>query len=110
MLDLPNNIKSSNLYLDLAIEFQEHGHEVYAIAPAKSDQKTNLYQEKGINVLRVKTLKQIGVESVFKKGIAQLLLPYQYKLACHPTNLHRILTYSYRPKLYYRLFECNNPL
>lgn len=81
MLDLPSDANSSNLYLDLALEFFENKHEVFVIAPAKSDQKTNLYVEKGIKVLRVKTLKQIGVKSFIKKGLAQLLLPYQYRLA-----------------------------
>ena len=81
MLDLPVHPNSSNLYLDLALEFKNQNHEVCIIAPAILNQKTNLYSERGISVLRVKALRQIGVKSILKKGLAQLLLPYQYKYA-----------------------------
>ena len=81
MLHLPSDPNSSNLYLDLALEFHNQKHEVYIIAPALSSQNTNICREREINVLRVKALKQLGVKSVLRKGIAQLLLPYQYKYA-----------------------------
>ena len=81
MLDMPTDLNSSNLYLDLALEFKDYQHEVYVIAPAGVNQKTGLYNERGLNVLRVATFKQKGVRSVFKKGFAQLLLPYQYRTA-----------------------------
>jgi len=81
MLDLPKDSGSSNLYLDLALEFKRHNHDVFIIAPSKLNQKSILLEERGLNVLRVKTLKQLGIKSILKKGIAQLLLPYQYKLA-----------------------------
>lgn len=81
MLDMPTDLNSSNLYLDLALEFKEYQHEIYVIAPAGLNQKTGLYNERGLNVLRVATLKQNGVRSILKKGLAQLLLPYQYRSA-----------------------------
>ena len=81
MLELPLDLQSSNLYLDLAMEFRQQNHDVFVIAPSIGDQKTDLYQERGLNVLRVKALKQSGIKSVFKKGLAQVLLPYQYKMA-----------------------------
>lgn len=81
MLDLPTDPRSSNLYLDLALEFHENKHDIYIIAPSSHDQNTVLKKEKGVQVLRVRTLKQIGVSSKIKKGIAQVLLPYQYKNA-----------------------------
>jgi hypothetical protein len=81
MLDLPSDSNSSNLYLDLAVEFYSNGHDVYIIAPAIPNQKSGIYYEHGIRVLRVSTLQQKGVRSILKKGLAQLLLPYQYRKA-----------------------------
>lgn len=81
MLDMTADLNSSDLYLDLALEFKEQKHEVYVIASASSNQKTGLNKERGLNVLRVATLQQRGVKSILKKGFAQLLLPYQYRSA-----------------------------
>lgn len=81
MLDLPEDLNSSNLYLDLALEFEKHQHEVYVIAPSGCNQESGLYEERGLNVLRVVTLQQTGVKSILKKGVAQFLLPYQYNFA-----------------------------
>lgn len=78
---MPADENSSNLYLDLALEFSRNNHQVYVIAPALNNKKTELSIERGINVLRVKANKQIGIKSVLKKGWAQFLLPYQYKTA-----------------------------
>ena len=78
MLEFPKELNTSNLYLDLALEFKENGHNVYAIAPSNINQENLLEKERGLKVLRVKTLKQLGVKSFFKKGLAQFLLPYQY--------------------------------
>lgn len=78
MLELPANLSSSNLYLDLALEFKAQNHEIYIIAPAVGTQKTGLYEERGLKVLRVETLNERTVKSILKKGFAQLILPYQY--------------------------------
>lgn len=81
MLELPEDLNSSNLYLDLAIEFKEKGHTVYIIAPAISNQENQIVEERGLLVLRVRTLKLLGVKSFFRKGLAQFLLPFQYNIA-----------------------------
>jgi len=81
MLEMPVDEKSSNLYLDLAIEFFKNNHQVYVIAPAIKNRRTELCKERGLNVLRVKVNKQSGIKSVLRKGMAQFLLPYQYKSA-----------------------------
>lgn len=81
MLDLPDQLSNSNLYLDLATEFRDQGHSVHIIAPSNASSGNRLSSERGLNVLRVKTNKQLGIKSIFKKGIAQLLLPYQYRSA-----------------------------
>lgn len=90
MLDMSADLNSSNLYLDLALEFRTHKHEVYVIAPTSPNQKSGIYQERGLNVLRVSTLEQKGVKSILKKGVAQFLLPYLYRSAYkkHLDTLH----------------------
>ena len=70
MLDLPDELSNSNLYLDLALEFKLRGHDVYIIAPSLSSNKDELIIERGVNVLRVRTYKQLGVKSFLKKGFA----------------------------------------
>lgn len=79
LLDLPYGKGKSNLYLDLANEFNKNGHEVYVIAPRLKNQDEGLFIENNIKVLRVKTLKQTNVKNIFLKGLAQVLLPYQFK-------------------------------
>lgn len=82
MLEFPFELNNSNLYNDLVLEFSENGHNIYVIAPSETNQKKSiLKKERGLNVLRVKTLKQRGVKSFFRKGLAQLLLPIQYNKA-----------------------------
>jgi len=81
MLDLPNEIGSSNLYLDLALEFYDNGHNVFIIAPSLNSKKNSINIEFGMKVLRVKSMKQKGIGSIFLKGLAQTLLPFQFKKA-----------------------------
>lgn len=79
-LAYPKIPKSSNLYTDLMEEFRNQGHEVYVVAPAVNDTEVGLINEEGISVIRVKTLPLLNVNPI-KKGIANVLLPYQYKKA-----------------------------
>lgn len=79
-LAYPKIPKSSNLYTDLMEEFRNQGHEVYVIAPALNANEIGLILEEGIHVIRVKTLPLLNVNPI-KKGIANVLLPYQYKKA-----------------------------
>lgn len=79
-LSYPKIPKSSNLYTDLMEEFRNQGHEVYVIAPALNANEIGLILEEGIHVIRVKTLPLLNVNPI-KKGIANVLLPYQYKKA-----------------------------
>lgn len=80
MLSFPDLNKSSNLYTDLVEEFHNRGHKVYPIAPVQDDAQTHIQKEKEIDVLRVKTLKLFNVNPI-RKGIANVMLPYQYKAA-----------------------------
>lgn len=79
-----NNTKY--LYFGLISEFHENGHDVTVVAPAYDENITGLQVENGINVIRVKTLPLFGV-GIIKKGIANVMLPYQYKKAIQKYNL-----------------------
>ena len=78
MIAYPNVSRDSNMYTDLTQEFLLKGHDVYVAAPDISP--TKLSVEGGVKVLRIKTLPLFNT-SVFQKGIANVLLPYQYRSA-----------------------------
>lgn len=80
MLAFPDMTKSANMYTDLVEEFASQGHCVYPVAPVQGKGKTAIQEEQGIHVLRVKTLPLFS-DSIFVKGLANILLPYQYKTA-----------------------------
>lgn len=80
LLSLPDMGESSNMYADLVKEFAKQGHQVYPVAPLQHGKATCLRVERGIEVLRVKTLKLFNVNPI-RKGIANILLPFQYKAA-----------------------------
>ncbi|WP_329805057.1 glycosyltransferase family 4 protein [Flavobacterium facile] len=79
-LAYPKIPNSSNLYTDLMEEFRDQGHEVYVVAPAINENEIGLNIEEGIHVIRVKTLPLLNVNPI-QKGIANVLLPFQYKKA-----------------------------
>ncbi len=79
-LAYPKIPKSSNLYTDLMEEFRNQGHEVFVVAPALNNHEVGLIEEEGIQVIRVKTLPLLNVNPI-RKGIANVLLPFQYKKA-----------------------------
>ncbi len=78
MFAFPDMNKSFNMYTSLVEEFVARGHDVVVLAP--DDSGTGVRQEKGIPVLRVKTLPIKNVPN-YLKGISNLLLPYQYERA-----------------------------
>lgn len=77
MFAFPDMNKSFNMYTALVDEFHQNGHSVTVLAPAFDDGKTSVCIENKIEVLRVKTLPIKNVSN-WKKGISNLLLPYQY--------------------------------
>jgi glycosyltransferase involved in cell wall biosynthesis len=78
MISYPDVSKNTNMYTDLTNEFLINGHDVYVAAPGNST--TEIYAENEISVLRIQTLPLFN-NSVIMKGVAYLLLPYQYKKA-----------------------------
>lgn len=89
LLSLPNMDESSNMYADLVKEFALEGHQVYPVAPLQKGEITCLKREAGIEVLRVKTRELFNVNPI-RKGIANVLLSYQYKAAIRKfySNIH----------------------
>ncbi|WP_150451206.1 glycosyltransferase family 4 protein [Arenibacter lacus] len=79
-LAFPRIEKTQYLYTDLVVQLHNHGHEVLVVAPAYEEDHKGLVVEAGINVLRVPTMDLFDV-GLIMKGIANLLLPYQYKTA-----------------------------
>jgi len=80
MFAFPDMDVSFNMYTALVEEFIKNGHDVSVVAPVNQQRKTEISIEKGISILRVKTLPIKNVGNI-RKGIANLLLPYQYNRA-----------------------------
>ncbi|MDR2085173.1 MAG: glycosyltransferase family 4 protein [Bacteroidales bacterium] len=83
MLTAPDfgNPMEGGMYSELAKTFLEKGHNVFPVAPALSyNKKTAIVKEGDFDVLRINTLDLFSVSSI-KKGIANILLSYQYKKA-----------------------------
>lgn len=75
LLHFPLDIKtSSGMYSDMVLEFQKHGHDVYVITG--DTEKTELIEDSGFRVLRVKSLPIMYVKSMIQKGIGMALLPH----------------------------------
>lgn len=79
-LGYPDVKKSTILYTDLMQEFAQQGHEVLVVAPAIKQGDYGCRVEGNVKVLRVRTLPLFKVGPI-KKGIANILLPFQYKKA-----------------------------
>jgi hypothetical protein len=78
LIAYPDVAVDTNMYTSLSDEFYRNGHEVFVAAPGKKETGVNI--EGGINILRIKTLQLFNVPKIYK-GIANILLPYQYKKA-----------------------------
>ena len=79
-ISFPDISKHSTLYSDLYEEFIKQGHEVYLVAPSLKGENTQIKIENGYHILRVKTLA-LFTSNLIVKGLANVLLPYQYKVA-----------------------------
>lgn len=74
-----NEINDRGIYTDLIRKFRNEGHNVYVISPVERrfKQKTELIQDNGVYLLKIKTLN-IQKTNVIEKGIASLFLEYQF--------------------------------
>ncbi|MEP3209494.1 MAG: glycosyltransferase family 4 protein [Maribacter sp.] len=85
-LAFPKMDKTKYLYTQLVSQFHENGHDITVVAPSYDEKSIGLQIEENIKVIRVKTLPLFGV-GLIKKGIANILLPYQYKSALKKHNI-----------------------
>ena len=82
-----NHLESpGNLFTELIIEFHNRGHEIVVVAPSYDEFEPGIKKEGGILVLRVPTLELFGDSNLYK-GLANLLLPYQYKKALKESKI-----------------------
>ncbi|NER11538.1 Glycosyl transferases group 1 [Muriicola jejuensis] len=79
-LGFPDMDTSQNMFTELVLEFHKNGHNIDVVAPVRNQSRTGLQLEAGIRVIRVPTLKLFNV-GLIQKGLANLLLPFQYKKA-----------------------------
>lgn len=80
MFAFPDMNKSFNMYTALVDMFNKKGNQVTVVAPDSELKRTEIVLENGIEVLRVKTLAIKNVSNI-RKGIANILLPFQYEKA-----------------------------
>ena len=76
------NIEAKGIYTDLTRKFRDKGHEVYIVYPRerKLGLPTEVMYQQGIHLLGVKTLN-VTKTNVLEKGIGQILLESQFKMA-----------------------------
>ena len=74
-----SHLSNHTISLDLIRELKNNGHNVYVIGSSqrREGKETNLSEEEGCQVLRVKT-GNVTKCNKFEKGIATLMLPHQY--------------------------------
>lgn len=73
------SISERGIYPDLLRKLVNEGHHVTIVSPIERryNKKTELYQDNGANILRVKTFNILKT-NVFEKGIGTLAIEYQY--------------------------------
>lgn len=81
LLQLPDEGKGSNMYLDLALEFLKNGHKVTIMAPDNNHSKCFEDNQFGMRVIRVNSLPTQGVSNLLKKGIGLATLGLYFKRA-----------------------------
>lgn len=81
-LNLPDLEKDNNLYGDLALEFADHGHDVFVttLLEARNRKKTFETRQRGIRVLLVRSADLFNVGFV-KKGLSLIVIQRNFKKA-----------------------------
>lgn len=85
-LGVPDMNEKCTMFTDLMLEFDRNGHDVLVVGPTYDDDIVGLQIEKGVNVLRVPTWNLFHVGK-FEKGIANIMLPIQYKKALKKSDI-----------------------
>lgn len=81
MLHMPDEKGSGGMYVDLAVEMQRQGYDVTVMAPDNDYAKSFITRERGLKVVRVKSLQTLGEANLIKKGLGLALLPKYFKKA-----------------------------
>ncbi len=76
------DISERGIYTDLIRKFRDEGHEVYVVSPTERryKEKTAIIVDNGVHLLNVRTLN-LQKSNLIEKGIGNLLIEVQYKLA-----------------------------
>jgi glycosyltransferase involved in cell wall biosynthesis len=82
LLNLPDLEKDNNLYGDLALEFADHGHQVFVatLLEARNRKKTYETEQKGIRILHVRSADLFNVGFI-KKGLSMIALQRRFQKA-----------------------------
>lgn len=77
-----SDISERGIFSDLMRKFRDEGHKVYITSPAERrfKEQTKLIENKGVYILKVRTLN-IQKANYVEKGIGTLLLEYQFHKA-----------------------------
>lgn len=78
---MPDEGRGSDMYLDLAEEFFNKGHEMVLMAPDNAYSSCYNSIEHGMRVIRVNTMPTQGVTNMIKKGIGLASIGYYFKKA-----------------------------
>lgn len=103
------DVNSRGIYADLMRKFRDEGHQVYIVSPSERQFKkpTSLTEENGVHLLKVRTLN-IQKTNFIEKGIATLLIEYQFKNAIHQYLRHikfDLILYSTPPITFTKVVE-----
>lgn len=81
MISFPDIRKNTNLYSDLAEEFNKNGHNVWIATLLEKKYKKETYFEevKGLNILHVRAGDWFNTNSVIKKGITTVTIAHYFK-------------------------------
>lgn len=78
---MPDEKGTGGMYVDLAVEMQRQGYDITVMAPDNKYAKSYITSERGMKVVRVKSMRTLGEPNLIKKGLGLALLPRYYKKA-----------------------------
>lgn len=76
------SVEARSIYPDLLREFRNQGHDIYVVCAneRRTKRKTELIEEKGSKILRVK-IGNVTKTNFIEKGLSTLFIDFQYKRA-----------------------------
>jgi len=104
-----NTLKERGIYHDLLNEFKEHGHILNIVCPneRRNGRDTQLINEEGVKILKVKTLN-ITKSNIIEKGLGTLMLENQYLKAIKEfffNDKFDLVLYSTPPITFYNVIK-----